>query len=230
MVKQKLLDQVKNLIRLKHYSIRTEETYINWIRRFIIFHGKRHPGEMGELEVTQFLTHLAVEGKVSASTQNQALSAILFLYREVLKKDLGWLNEVEWAKKPQRLPVVFTKEEVKAILTRLEGTKWLMVSLLYGSGLRLMECVRLRVKDLDFEYNQILIRDAKGGKDRVTMLPVSLKEPLKKHLEKVKVTHEEDLKEGFGEVYLLFAFEKKFPNANKEWGWQYVFPATKQSI
>ncbi len=230
MVKQKLLDQVKNLIRLKHYSIRTEETYINWIKRFIIFHGKRHPGEMGEFEVTQFLTHLAVEGKVSASTQNQALSAVLFLYREVLKKDLGWLNDVEWAKKPERLPVVFTKEEVKAILVRLEGTKWLMASLLYGSGLRLMECVRLRVKDLDFEYNQIVVRDAKGWKDRVTMLPVSLKEPLKKHLERVKAIHEEDLKEGFGEVYLPFAFERKFPNANREWGWQYVFPATKRSI
>jgi integron integrase len=229
MVKQKLLDQVKNLIRFKHYSIRTEEAYLNWIKRFILFHGKRHPNEMGTQEVTQFLTHLTVEGNIAASTQNQALSAILFLYREVLKKDIGWLDDIEWSKKPTRLPVVFTKGEVKAILVRLEGTKWLMASLLYGSGLRLMECMRLRVKDLDFEYNQIIVRDAKGQKDRASMLPISLKDPLRKHLEKVKTIHEDDLKEGFGTGYLPFALEEKYPNANREWGWQYVFPATQRS-
>ncbi|MBU1486633.1 integron integrase [bacterium] len=229
MTKPKLLDQVRDLIRVKHYSIRTEEAYVNWIRRFIFFHNKRHPLEMGEPEVSQFLTHLAVKGKVSASTQNQALSAILFLYREVLKKDIGWLDDVERAKRPTRLPVVFTREEATAILARLEGSKWLMANLLYGSGLRLMECIRLRVKDLDFDYSQIVIRDAKGQKDRVTMLPVSLKEPLKRHLEKVRTIHEKDLKEGFGEVYLPFALKRKYPNANREWGWQYIFPATKRS-
>lgn len=229
MAKPKLLDQVRNLIRVKHYSIRTEEAYVNWIRRFILFHNKRHPNEMGEPEVSQFLTHLAVKGKVSASTQNQALSAVLFLYREVLKKDIGWLDDVERAKRPTRLPVVFTREEAKAILAHLEGSKWLMANLLYGSGLRLMECIRLRIKDLDFEYNQIVVRDAKGQKDRVTMLPVSLKEPLKRHLEKVRAIHEKDLKEGFGKVYLPFALERKYPNANQEWGWQYVFPASKHS-
>jgi integron integrase len=229
MVKPNLLEQVRNLIRVKHYSIRTEETYINWIKRFVLFHNKRHPVEMGELEVSQFLTHLAVKGKVSASTQNQALSAILFLYRNVLKKEIGWMDDIERAKKPKILPVVFAKEEVKAILVRLKETQWLMANLLYGSGLRLMECVLLRVKDVDFEYNQIIVRDAKGQKDRVTMLPVSLKEPLKRHLEKVKAIHKEDLKEGFGKVYLPFALERKYPNANREWGWQYVFPATKRS-
>lgn len=229
MAKPKLLDQVRNLIRVKHYSIRTEEAYVNWIRRFILFHNKRHPNEMGEPEVSQFLTHLAVKGKVSASTQNQALSAVLFLYREVLKKDIGWLDDVERAKRPQRLPVVFTREETKAILAHLEGSKWLMANLLYGSGMRLMECIRLRVQDLDFEYNQIVIRDAKGQKDRVTMLPVSLKEPLNRHLEKVRAIHEKDLKEGFGEVYLPFALKRKYPNANQEWAWQYVFPASKHS-
>ncbi|MBU0567906.1 integron integrase [bacterium] len=229
MAKPKLLDQVRNLIRVKHYSIRTEEAYVNWIRRFILFHNKRHPNEMGEPEVSQFLTHLAVKGKVSASTQNQALSAVLFLYREVLKKDIGWLDDVERAKRPTRLPVVFTREEATAILAHLEGSKWLMANLLYGSGMRLMECIRLRVQDLDFEYNQIVIRDAKGQKDRVTMLPVSLKEPLNRHLEKVRAIHEKDLKEGFGEVYLPFALKRKYPNANQEWAWQYVFPASKHS-
>ncbi len=229
MVNSNLLDQVRRLIRVKHYSIRTEEAYVNWIKRFILFHGKRHPVEMGGAEVSRFLSHLAVEEKVSASTQNQALSAILFLYRDLLKRDFGWLDDVERAKKPTRLPVVLSKEEAKAILVRLEGVKWLMANLLYGSGLRLMECIRLRVKDLDFQYNQIAVRDAKGQKDRVTMLPDSLKEPLQRHLERVKAIHEQDLKEGFGEVYLPFALERKYSNANTEWGWQYVFPASKRS-
>ena len=185
---------------------------------------------MGEAEVSKFLSHLAVEGKVSASTQNQALSALLFLYQEVLKQELDWINNVTRAKKPSHLPVVFTKEEAKAVLLRLEGTKWLMASLLYGAGLRLMECLGLRVKDIDFSYNQITVRDGKGGKDRLTMLPGSLKDPLKKHLEKVRILHEQDLKEGFGKVYLPFALAKKYPNAEREFAWQYLFPASNRSI
>jgi len=229
MVKEKLLDQVRYVIRVKHFSIRTEEAYVNWIRKFILFHNKRHPIEMGEHDVSQFLTYLAVKKRVAASTQNQALAAILFLYRDVLKKDLGWLDDVERAKRPGRLPVVFSKQEVDEILVRLEGTKWLMASLLYGSGLRLMECIRLRVKDLDFGYDQLVIRDGKGQKDRVTMLPLSLKEPLQRHLAKVKAIHEEDLRAGFGRVHLPFALNRKYPNAELEWGWQYVFPSSKRS-
>jgi integron integrase len=225
----KLLDQVSDLIRVKHYSIRTEQAYLRWIRAYIFFHKKRHPAEMGSTEVSQFLSHLAVKGKVAASTQNQALSALLFLYREVLKQPFEWLEDVQRAKRPSKLPVVFTKEEVRTILLQLEGSKWVMASLLYGSGLRLMECVRLRVKDIDFGYNQIVVRDGKGNKDRMTVLPGALKEPLQRHLNKVKAVHEEDLKEGFGQVYLPFALEKKYVNASREWSWQYVFPASKRS-
>ncbi len=202
MDKPKILDQVRDAIRVKHYSMSTEEAYVHWIKRFILFHEKRHPLHMGEPEVSKFLSNLAVEGKVSASTQNQALSAILFIYQEVLKQELGWINNVKRVKKPSHLPVVFTKEEAKAVLLRLEGTKWITTSLLYGAGLRLMECLGIRVKDIDFSYNQIVVRDGKGGKDWLTMLPESLKEPLKKHLEKVRILHEQDLKEGFGNVYL----------------------------
>ena len=176
--------------------------------------------------IVEFLTFLAVKRNVAASTQNQALSAILFLYRHVLKKEVGWVDNVERAKRPSRLPVVFTKDEAKAILVRLEGAKWLMVSLLYGSGLRLMECLRLRVKDIDFEYNQIVVRDGKGQKDRVTMVPTSLKNSFMKHLEKVKTIHDGDLKAGFGRVHLPFALARKYPNADREWAWQYVFPAS----
>jgi integron integrase len=225
----KLLDQARDLIRLKHYSIRTEQAYLGWIKQYIIFHKKRHPSEMGSAEVSQFLTHLAVKRKVAASTQNQALSALLFLYSQVLQQPFDWMEDVQRAKKPAKLPVVFTKEEARAILRQLNGSKWLMLSLLYGSGLRLMECLRLRVKDIDFGYGQIVLRDEKGQKDRVTVLPEALKEPLRRHLEKVKV-HQKDLKEGFGEVYLPFALEKKYSKASREWGWQYVFPATKRSI
>jgi len=173
MVKPKLLDQVRAAVRVRHLSYRTEQAYVDWIKRFILFHKKRHPNDMDETYIGEFLTFLAVKRNVAASTQNQALSAILFLYRHVLKKEVGWVDNVERAKRPSRLPVVFTKDEAKAILVRIEGAKWLMVSLLYGSGLRLMECLRLRVKDIDFEYNQIVVRDGKGQKDRVTMLPTS---------------------------------------------------------
>lgn len=227
--KPKLLDQARDLIRMKHYSRSTEKNYLQWMKRYILFHNKRHPSDMAESEVSQFLSHLAVKQQVSASTQNQALSALLFLYRKVLKKELGWLDDVERAKRSRNLPAVFTKDEVREILARLDGTRWIMASLLYGSGLRLMECIRLRVKDMDFGYHQIVVRDGKGHKDRVTMLPAALKEPLSLHLERVRAVHQQDLKEGFGRVYLPFALARKYPNANREWGWQYVFPSSKRS-
>ena len=226
----RLLDQVREVIRIRHYSIRTEEAYVQWIRRFILFHGKRHPREMGASELTAFLNDLAVQHNVAASTQNQALHAILFLYRNVLKIDLPWLNEVQRAKKPQRLPVVFTREEVKALLAQLQGTVWLMAMLTYGSGLRLLECLRLRVKDVDFQYKQLLVRDAKGQKDRVTMLPNSLIDPMRTHLAKVRHLHELDLREGFGRVYLPHALAAKHRSADREWAWQYVFPSSRRSI
>src|SRR6267378_4555610 len=217
--KPKLLDQVRDVSRRKHFSIRTEQTYVDWIRRFILFHGKKHPTEMAEAEVTQFLTYLAREGKVAASTQNQALSALLFLYKQVLKQEIGWLEGVERAKTPARLPVVLTRDEVHKIFAHLHGTHRLMAGLLYGSGLRLMECVRLRIKDVDLGYLRITVRDGKGGKDRVTMLPVNLAKPLQRHLQRVRAQHEEDLEAGFGRVYLPFALTRKFPNAGREWAW-----------
>ena len=229
-VKPKLLDQIRDKIRLKHYSIRTEQAYIDWSRRYILYHNKRHPKDMGKTEVEQFLTHLAVERNVAASTQNQALSAILFLYKEVLRQDIGWLDNMEHAKRPARLPVVLTAAEVRTVLAHLEGRHRLMANLLYGGGLRLMECVRLRVKDLDFEYRQITVRDGKGQNDRLTMFPESVIEPLKTHLADVKIIHNQDLQDGFGDVYLPFALARKYPNAGREWGWQYVFPASKRSI
>ena len=225
----KLLDQVRERLRVKHYSIRTEQAYVDWIKRFIWFHDKRHPKGMGAPEVEAFLTHLAVKGKVSASTQNQAKSALLFLYREVLEQTLPWLDKVTQAKAPQRLPVVLTVAEVQAVLKRLPGTHWLIASLLYGAGLRLMEAVRLRVKDVEFTRHEIIVREGKGDKDRVTMLPESVIEPLRRQLIKVKALHEEDLAAGFGEVYLPFALGKKYPGAGREWGWQYIFPSAKFS-
>jgi integron integrase len=226
---KKLLDRVRDAIRLKHYSIRTEQSYVNWIKRYIFFHNVRHPDQMGAAEVEAFLTHLAVNENVAASTQNQALSALLFLYREVLKKDLGPIDALR-AKKPKRMPTVLTKEEVRRVLGELSGTHQLTAKLLYGSGLRLMECLRLRVKDLDFARCQILVRDGKGEKDRVTMLPQSVVVPLQDHLRSVKRTHEEDLAKGYGGVYLPYALERKYPNAEREWIWQYVFPANRLSV
>ncbi|MDQ2695160.1 MAG: integron integrase [Pseudomonadota bacterium] len=226
----RLLDRVRDAIRRKHYSIRTEHAYLAWIRRFILFHQKRHPADMGKPEIEAFLTHLAVRGNVAASTQNQALCAILFLYKEVLDTPVEWLDGVTRARKPARLPVVLTPDEVRAILARLDGSRWLMAALLYGSGLRLMECLRLRVKDLEFSRREITVRDGKGQRDRVTMLPASLIEPLQRHLHRVKALHEQDLAEGFGAVYLPFALERKYPNAPREWSWQYVFPACKRSV
>ena len=226
---QKLLDQLRDAIRARHYSIRTEKCYADWVRRFILFHNKRHPKEMGAPEVEAFLTHLAVGRRVAASTQNQALAAILFLYTHVLEIDLPWLTDVTRAKRPERRPVVLTRDEVNRILSRMTGVASLAARLLYGTGLRLMEGVRLRVKDVDFARGEILVRQGKGQKDRVTMLPQRLVEPLRIQLASARALHESDLREGFGQVYLPFALARKYPNADREWGWQYVFPARKRS-
>lgn len=226
----RLLDQVRDRIRVKHYSIRTETQYLQWIRRFILFHDKRHPRDMGAAEVEAFLTHLAVEGRVAAATQNQALSALLFLYREVLGINLPWLDGVVRAKLPQRLPVVLTRQEVSGLLDRMNGLHGMMARLLYGTGMRLMECVRLRVKDVDFEQAEIVVRDGKGAKDRVTMLPQSLIGPLQEHLRWRRQLFEDDKAKGRAAVYLPNALDKKYPNAETDWAWQYVFPAAGFSI
>lgn len=225
----RLLDQVRLAIARRHYSPRTEETYVHWIKRFIYFHDKRHPREMGQAEVTAFLNYLARERDVAASTQNQALSTILFLYKEVLNQPLPWLDGLERAKRPARLPTVLSVAEVQRMLTSMEGVKWLMGSLLYGAGLRLRECLKLRVKDVDFDYRQILVRDGKGGKDRVTMLPESTIEPLREHLKRVRVLHNADLANGYGDVELPDAIARKYPRAPYEWGWKFVFPSHKLS-
>ena len=225
--KPRLLDRVRTAARLRHYSRRTEAAYVAWIRRYIFFHGKRHPAEMGAAEVTGFLSSLAVDSHVAASTQNQALGALLFLYRDVLELDLPWLDGVVRAKRPERLPVVLTREEVAAILLPLTGVPRLMASLLYGSGLRLLECCRLRVQDIDFARNQIVVRGGKGDKDRVTMLPASVKTDLARHLQTVRAQHERDLQQGAGWVELPTALARKYPNAGREWVWHWVFPATR---
>lgn len=225
-----LLDKVRERIRAKHYSIRTETQYIQWIKRFILFHGKQHPRYMGANEVEAFLTHLAVDGNVTASTQNQALSALLFLYRDVLKMDMPWLDNVVRAKPPKHLPVVLTRQEVKAVLERMDGVYGLMAALLYGTGMRLMECVRLRVKDVDFTRGEIMVRDGKGAKDRVTVLPQSVAPDLETHLKKRRILFDDDLINGKGAVYLPHALARKYPNAPTEWGWQYVFAAGSYSI
>jgi len=225
----RLLDQVRDRIRLKHYSIRTEDVYTDWVRRYVLYHGKRHPRDLGAAAVEAFLTHLAVVGNVAASTQNQAKSALLFLYREVLGIELPWLDNVQQAKQSRRLPVVLTVDEVRAVLERTSGTSALILRLLYGTGMRVMEGARLRLKDVEFSRLEILIRDGKGGKDRVTMLPASLREPLREHLIRVKALHDKDLLAGFGAVHLPYALERKYPNAPREWGWQYVFPSARLS-
>lgn len=227
--KPKLLDQVREQIRLRHYSIRTEAVYLEWVKRYIRFHKYRHPQEMGGPEVEAFLSDLAVRRDVSASTQNQALSAILFLYKQVLQIELPWMDGVIRARRPQRLPVVLTREEVASVLAQLDGTLWLIASLLYGSGMRLMEVLRLRVKDVEFARLEILIRDGKGQKDRVTMLPRKLAAPLELHLQRVRALHEQDLREGYGRANLPHALARKYPNAATEWGWQFVFPSVNRS-
>lgn len=226
----RLLDKMRDKIRVKHYSIRTEQTYLDWVRRYIRFHGLRHPRELGAEAVEAFLTHLAVRRNVAASTQNQAKSALLFLYKEVLGAELPWLDGVESAKQSKRLPVVLSQSEATQLLARMSGTAGLIARLLYGSGLRLMEGVRLRVKDLDLDRCEILVRDGKGAKDRVTVLPQRLMEPLAAQLAVTDALHKRDLSEGFGAVYLPHALERKYPNAPREWAWQYVFPAERLSV
>jgi len=225
-----LLERVRARVRAKHYSIRTEDVYADWVRRFILHFDRRHPKDMGAPEVEQFLTDLAVDGNVSASTQNQAKSALLFLYRDVLSIDLDWLRGVTKAKAPERLPVVLTEAEVARVFRHLKGHYALMAQLLYGSGLRLMECARLRVKDLDFDRGAIVVRDGKGQKDRITMLPRSAELPLQRHLRHVKLLHDDDLRQGLGAVYLPFALAHKYSTAARAWGWQYVFPSLQLSI
>ncbi len=222
---KKLLEQVMDTIRLKHYSDRTGETYVQWIKRFILFHDKRHPNTLGAAEVEAYLTYLATEQNLSASSQNQALSALLFLYREVLKIDLPLNTQAMRANKPKRLPVVLTREEVQRIFPHLQGLHLLMAKFLYGTGLRISECLQLRVKDIDFAYKQTVVHDGKGEKDRVTLLPTSLIEPLQKHLAEVKKIHTRDLEQGNGRVGLPYALARKYPNVDREWGWQYAFPS-----
>lgn len=229
MTKPRLIDQTRGVLRTFHYSIRTEDNYIQWIKRFILFHNKRHPREMGEKEIRMFLTHLAVDKHVSASTQNQALSAILFLYKRVLELELDWIDDVVRAKRPKRLPVVLTKNEVMSILNAMSGTNGLVTKLLYGTGIRLMEALRLRIQDVDFEQRQLLVRSGKGDKDRITTLPESLIVELKRQFEKVRDIHNTDLAEGFGRVYMPFALDRKYPRAGLEFGWQYCFPSLKRS-
>lgn len=228
--KPRLLDRVRDQIRLKHYSIRTERVYCEWIKRYVRFHNYRHPMEMGAAEVEAFLSDLAVRRDVSASTQNQALAALLFLYKHVFKQDLPWLSEVVRAKKPARLPVVLSIAEVQQVLGHLDGDVALIARLLYGGGLRLTEGVRLRVKDVDFSRNEIVVRDGKGQKDRVTVLPVSLIAPLKHHIARVRAIHQLEVADGRGDVYLPDALARKYPNAPWEWAWQYVFPAAGLSV
>ncbi len=224
MAEAKLLDKVFIELRTRHYSKRTEEAYLNWVKAFVRYHRMKHPNKMGATEISHYINYLAVKRNVSSSTQNQALCAIIFLYKHVLKKDVSEFDII-WAKKPKKLPVVLTKEEVKQTLINLKGTTWIVGNLLYGSGLRLMECLRLRVQDIDFANNQIIVRNGKGGKDRVTMLPFLVKDALKAKLEDVKKLHIKDLKNGYGKVYLPYALDRKYPNANIEFKWQYLFPA-----
>jgi integron integrase len=221
----RLIDSVRDVLRVHHYSLSTEHSYIQWIKRFIYFHNKRHPRDMGGKEITAYLTYLAVQRDVSPATQNQALSALLFLYKRVLEIELPWLDDVIRAKRTKRIPVVFTRQEIKALLSQFDGTRWLIFSLMYGCGFRILECLRLRIKDIDFHYKQIIVRDAKGGKDSVTLLPESLIEPLRNHMARVKELHHHDLESGFGCVYLPHALERKYPRACKDWSWQFLFPS-----
>jgi len=226
----RLLDRVRHAARARHYSRRTEEVYVDWIRRFILFHNKRHPSAMGAEDINAFLTYLAVERNVSSSTQGQALSAILFLYKRVLHEEIADLGDVVRASKPRRIPVVLTPDEVRRLLTPMKRNPRLVAALLYGSGIRLMEGLRLRVQDIDFARCEILVRDGKGAKDRRTMLPAVIVEPLRTHLEAVKELHRSDLGEGFGRVYLPHALAVKYPSADSQWRWQYVFPAARRTV
>ena len=230
MEKPKLLDQVRNLMRVRHLSHKTERAYVGYIREYILFHGKKHPKDLGVEHIREFLTHLAVMKNVAASTQNVAFNALIFLYKQVLQIELPPIQGVLRAKKPERLPVVFSADEAKNIIGELKGTNRLMVGLLYGGGMRLTEVLRLRVKDIDFDSGQIIVRDGKGEKDRATILPNSIAEELKAHLKRVKLLHEEDLANGFGAVWLPYALERKYKSSNKSFVWQYVFPSGKLSV
>lgn len=230
MTTYRLLDQVRLVIRRKHYSIRTEKSYVSWIKRYIRFHNLQHPKDLEELHVMQFINSLVLERKVSASTQNQALCAILFLYTEVLGCKLAWIDNIQWSKRPKRLPVVFTRDEVQQVLTLLNDQHGLMASLLYGSGLRLTECLRLRIKDVDFGYHQIIVHDGKGSKDRNTVLPEQLEPDLRKQIEQVRILHQQDLSNGLGQTYLPESINRKWKNAASEFKWQYLFPSHKISI
>lgn len=225
----RLLEQLRARIRRLGLSTRTEEAYVGWVRRFILANGKRHPREMGAREVEAFLTRLATQGQVAVSTQNQALSALLFLYREVLSQELPWMEDIRRAKRPARLPVVLSRHEVAALLDEMEGVTWLQASLLYGAGLRLLECLRLRVQDVDFVRREITVRQGKGGKDRRTMLPAVVVEALQGQLVEARRVHERDLAAGYGEVWLPYALARKYRHAAREWQWQYVFPASQRS-
>ncbi len=227
---KKLLDQLREQIRTKHYSLRTEQAYVGWVRQFILFHNKRHPREMGAIEINCFISYLAVEKNVAASTQNQALCAILFLYRHVLGLELDEtrINMVR-PQQSKRVPTVLSKAETKLVIEKMHGVYRIMAQIMYGCGLRLMEVLRLRVKDIDFANRQIIVRDGKGENDRVTVFPEVLMEPLRLHLKQVKISHDKDLSDGYGAVYLPYALERKYPHANREWTWQYVFPSPVRS-
>ncbi len=226
----RLLDQVRDRIRVKHYSLRTERVYVDWVRRYVLYHGKRHPRDLGAGDVERFLSDLAVRRHVSASTQNQAKAALLFLYREVLGAQLPWLDEIVQARVGRRLPVVLTPREVKALLDSLHGSAWLVASLLYGTGMRLLEGLRLRVKDVEFERREIVVREGKGNKDRVTVLPENLMLPLRDQIANAKRTREADLVGGYGDVEMPHALDLKYPRAGRGWGWQYFFPAPQRSV
>jgi integron integrase len=228
-VKPRLLDQVRTAIRVRHYSYRTEQQYVHWVRRFIVYHRMRHPEQMGGREVEAFLSHLATERDVSASTQAQALAALLFLYRQVFNQDLPWLNGVVRARRPRHTPVVFTRGEVRRVLEQMPGVHGLLGRLLYGAGLRLSEGLSLRVKDLNLEQGILVVRNGKGAKDRISMIPEKLREPMRHHLDAVKSAHLLALSQGYGGVALPYALERKYPRAHLEWAWQFVFPAPKPS-
>ena len=226
----KLLDRMRDHLRTRHYSIRTEQAYIDWTRRFILYHDKRHPQDMGAAEVEAFLTHLAVGRQVAASTQNQAKSAILYLYKHVLQIELSWLDDVVQAKRPRRLPVVLTPAETRALLQAMNGTMGLIAELLYGTGMRVLEGLRLRVKDVEFARREIVVREGKGGKDRITVLPENVIKPLQRQLERARALHEKDLAAGFGRVHLPSALAVKYPSADRSWGWQWVFPSPNRAL
>lgn len=230
MEQPKLLDRMRGVLRARHYSIRTEEAYVQWAKRYILFHRKKHPSAMGAAEINEYLTWLAVERHVSASTQSQALAGILFLYRDVLGEEVPWLTELVRALRRERTPVVLTRDEVRRLLGEMEGTPQLVARLLYGTGMRVLEGLRVRVKDLDFETGEVVVRSGKGNKDRTTPLPRVLSAALRRSLEGVRVVHDRDMAEGFGRVWMPDALEVKYPNANASWPWQWVFPAARRSL